>query len=229
MFLQLNADVSNVSKHVNENVSQLSKVIWQVLATAVTIGVPTVFKWIQDHSRTRRRIELTERVTALAKSISELPPDPAETGLAAQATPRDALQTELNAVLRELTGLQAKAPHRLGGIAGATASIRSMFLLYKPVGKAAWTLHIAFFSYATFMFFIFLAVMTDSAASPFNKTKTASDFFTDLVAYMFIVALCSIPAFVLRYFAAKIHRRQCAQVMPARSVTGVAAVSAQTM
>jgi hypothetical protein len=206
LFDPLNADVS---KHVNENVSQLSKVIWQVLATVVTIGVPTAFKWVQDHSRTRRRIALTERVSTLAKSISELPED--APGLAAHVTPRDALQTELDSVLRELTGLQAKAPHRLGGIAGATASVRSMFLLYKPQGTKAWTLHIAFFSYAAFMFFCFMAVMTDASASPFSKTKDASDFFADLVAYMFLVALFSIPAFVLRFFAAKIHRRQCAQ------------------
>jgi hypothetical protein len=216
LFDPLNADVS---KHVNENVSQLSKVIWQVLATVVTIGVPTAFKWVQDHSRTRRRIELTERVSALAKSISELPED--APGLTTHVTPRDALQTELDAVLRELTGLQAKAPHRMGGIAGATASFRSMFLLYKPQGTKAWTLHIAFFSYATFMFFCFMAVMTDPTASPFNKTMTASDFFTDLVAYMFLVALFSIPAFVLRYFAAKIHRRQCAQAQGVATQTGI--------
>src|SRR5580698_7750819 len=71
---------TDVSKHVNENVSHLSKVIWQVLATVVTIGVPTVFKWVQDHSRTQRRMALTERVSALAKSISELPAE--ATGLA---------------------------------------------------------------------------------------------------------------------------------------------------
>jgi hypothetical protein len=207
LFVQLNA--ADVSKHVNENVSQLSKVIWQILATAVTIGVPTAFKWMQDHSRTRRRIELTERVSKLAKSISELPED--APGLAAHVTQRDALQTELDSVLRELTGLKAKAPHRLGGIAGATASVRSMFLLYKPQGTKAWMLHIAFFSYAAFMFFCFMAVMTDATASPFSKSNTASDFFTHLVAYMFLVALVSIPAFVLRYFAAKIHRRKCAQ------------------
>ena len=207
LFDPLNADVS---KHVNENVSHLSKVIWQVLATVVTIGVPTVFKWVQDHSRTQRRMALTDRVSALAKSISELPAD--ALGLTTHVTPRDALQTELEAVLRELTGLQAKAPHRLGGIAEATTSVRSMFLLYKPQGPKAWTLHIAFFSYAALMFFCFMAVMTDATASPFNKSKTASDFFTDLVAYMFLVALASVPAFVLRYYAAKIHRRQSAQV-----------------
>jgi hypothetical protein len=216
LFDPLNADVS---KHLNENVSQLSKVIWQVLATVVTIGVPTAFKWVQDHSRTRRRIELTERVSTLAKSISELPED--ATGLAAHVTPRDALQTELDSVLRELTGLQAKAPHRLGGIAGATASVRSMFLLYKPQGTKAWTLHIAFFSYAAFMFFCFMAVMTDATASPFSKSKTASDFFANLVAYMFLVALVSIPAFVLRSFAAKIHRRQCAQAQGIPSQAGI--------
>src|ERR1700735_4169405 len=94
---------ADVSKHVNENVSHLSKVIWQVLATVVTIGVPTVFQWVQDHSRTPRRTGLTARVSALAKSISELPAE--ATGLATHLMPRDALQTELDAVLRELTGL----------------------------------------------------------------------------------------------------------------------------
>jgi hypothetical protein len=217
-FDPLNADVS---KHVNENVSQLSKVIWQVLATVVTIGVPTVFKWVQDHSRTRRRIELTERVSALAKGISDLPLDPPATGLVRMATPRDALSAELDAVLRELTGLQAKAPHRLGGIAGATASFRSMFLLYKPQGTKAWTLHIAFFSYSAMMFFLFLAVISDPSASDFSKTKTASAFFTDLLAYMFVVGLFSIPAFVLRYFAARIHRRQCAEGQGVPNQAGV--------
>jgi len=215
----LNADVS---RHVNENVSQLSKVIWQVLATLVTIGVPTVFKWMQDHSHSRRRVELTERVSTLAKSIAELPADDPGIASSAHVTPRDALNTELDSVVRELTALQAKAPHRLGGIAGAAASLRSMFLLYKPRGAAAWTLHIAFFSYAAVLLFCFIAVMTDSAASPFARTKTASDFFTDMVAYMFMVALFSIPAFVLRYFATKIHRKQCAQPLNAAASGQVA-------
>jgi hypothetical protein len=96
-----------------------------------------------------------------------------------------------------------------------------MFLLYKPQGAKAWTLHIMFFSYAAFMFFCFMAVMTDPTASPFNKSKTASDFFTDMVAYMFLVALASIPAFVLRYFAAKIHRRQCIQMQGVATPTGM--------
>ena len=225
-FDPLNADVS---KHVNENVSQLSKVIWQVLATVVTIGVPTIFKWMQDHSHTRRRIELTERISTLSKSISELPGDAPGTGLA-HVTPRDALNTELESVLRELTALQAKAPHRLGGIAGATASLRSMFLLYKPKGGVAWMLHIAFFGYGAVLLFCFIAVMTDSAASPFAKTKTLSDFFTDMVAYMFMVAIFSIPAFVLRYFATKIHRKQCAEAQivatPAAVVPSAASASA---
>jgi hypothetical protein len=221
LFDPLNTDVS---KHVNENISQLSKVIWQVLATVVTIGVPTAFKWAQDHSYTRRRIELTERIAALSKSIADLPAD--ATGLAVQVTPRDALQTELDSVLRELSALQARTPHRLGGIAGATASIRSMFLLYKPQGKTAWMLHIAFFSYATFMFFIFLSIITDPAESPFSKSKTISDFSTDLVAYMFLVALFSIPAFVLRYFAARIHRSQCARAVTASGDVGAGVVAA---
>jgi hypothetical protein len=225
MFLFDPLNAADVSKHVNENVSQLSKVIWQILATVVTIGVPTVFKWVQDHSRTRRRIELTERVSALSKSIADLPADVPGSASTVHVTPRDALQTELDSVVRELTGLQAKAPHRLGGIAGATASIRSMFLLYKPEGGVAWTLHFAFFSYAGVLFFLFMAVMTDSTASPFNKTKTASDFFTDLVAYMFLVAIFSIPAFTLRYFAAKIHRRQCAQALGATNAGAAGAVA----
>ena len=225
-FDPLNADVS---KHVNENVSQLSKVIWQVLATVVTIGVPTIFKWMQDHSHTRRRIELTERISTLTKSISELPDDAAGTGLA-HVTPRDALNTELESVLRELTALQAKAPHRLGGIAGAAASIRSMFLLYKPKGAVAWMLHIAFFSYAAVLCFGFWAVTADPTASTLDSTKTASSFFSNLVAYMLVVAVFSIPAFVLRYFATRIHRKQLAQALnvatPAADAPSAAAASA---
>jgi hypothetical protein len=231
MLFQDPITLGDVSKHVNENVSQLSKVIWQAVGAAVALGVPSAFKWAQDHSFARRRVALTERIAALAKSIADLPPEPESTAQVVTGTaletsigtatpivpslsPRSALTAEMGAVLRELATLQAKAPHRLSGLAGAATSARAMLLLYKPKGWVAWMLHIAFFCYMGVLVFCFIAVMTDTSASVI-ASKNSSEFFSNLVAFIFLACVALLPALILRYFAAKIHRKQCAQAQAA--------------
>jgi hypothetical protein len=131
-----------------------------------------------------------------------------------------ALNAEMGSVLRELTTLQAKAPHRLG-LAGAATSVRAMLLLYKPKGFLAWMLHLAFFAYLAVLAFCFIAVMVDPTSSPFVGSKNTGEFLGALMAYTFMLCLAGVPLMILRYFAAKIHRRQCAQAAQAPQATTV--------
>lgn len=162
MFL-VYGGAADVNKQVNDGVSLVSRVVWPALATLVPVGVTALFKWAQEHSGTRMRVQLTERVSVLAKAIADLPPDPlaatalsAEPGefalaiLAKTTTPKTALSAELDAVLRELTALQARAASRrfTPGFSAATAvsKVRFALLLYKPETAVAWMLHITFFA-----------------------------------------------------------------------------------
>ena len=50
-----------------------TKYVLPAVATLIPAAIAAASKWILDHSHKRRSAELTERVSTLAKSISELP------------------------------------------------------------------------------------------------------------------------------------------------------------
>jgi hypothetical protein len=203
---QIPTDVHQISAKV----TLLSKVVWPALATLVPAGVTAAFKWAQDHSRKRRSSELTGRISELAKSISELPELPAASTKPA-VTPRSALTAELESAVLELTALQARASHRVPGVSTITAKVRDALLLYIPKGLGAWTLHTAFFLYSFFLIFCLYAVMTDPGSTPFVSTKPTSEFITELLVYLLMFGVLGIPPMIMRHYASKIHRRQCAQ------------------
>jgi hypothetical protein len=251
----------DLSQQVTEKVGLVSKVVWPALATLVPAGVTAAFKWSQDHSRGKLRVQLTERVSALAKAIAELPPE-APAGLIAAATPHMALTAEMNEVLRELTALQTRAAQRrfTPGFSAASAisKVRAALLLYKPKGALAWMLHLAFFSYLIVLAFVLVAVTSSGSVSPTDNnaapaiaanakagtgqtsggqsaattTPGSSDTFTNVVAFIFIFGIAGVPPMIIRFYAAKIHRKQleslagaAGKAAPARDVAGVAPVA----
>ena len=52
---------------------RFTKYVLPVLALLIPGAVTAASKWILDHSNKRRKAELAERVSTLAKNISELP------------------------------------------------------------------------------------------------------------------------------------------------------------
>jgi hypothetical protein len=224
----------DLSQQVTEKVGLVSKVVWPALATLVPAGVTAAFKWSQDHSRGKLRVQLTERVSTLAKAIAELPPEPeAPASLIATTTPHVALTTEMNEVLRELTALQTRAAQRrfAPGFSAASAisKLRAALLLYKPKGALAWMLHLSFFTYLVVLGICLLLITSGSSVSPTNDTAASavagnvkagagqanatpepgsSDTFTNVVAFIFVFGIAGIPPMVIRYYASKIHRRQ---------------------
>jgi hypothetical protein len=212
-------DVSQISKTAN----LLSKVVFPALATLVPTAATAFAKWAGNQSRERRSTELTTRISGLSKSISELPEVPL-TGANPGLTPRLALTAELEVAVLELTALQVRASHHLHGFSTFATRVRAALLLYKPKGFAAWSLHIAFYLYSVFLIIVLLIVVSDDSAPAVN-TKSAGGFFTDLTAFIFIFGLLGIPPMIMRYYATKIHRRQCSAALagvPPETVTTLA-------
>jgi hypothetical protein len=197
---------SDVQQQLSTKVNLLSKVVWPALATLVPAALTALAKIFQDHSRKRLSEQLTDRISRLAKSVSELP----ETSVIAAngVTPRSALEAELNAAVNELTALQYRASHRFTGVSTTTTRVRAALLLYRPKGLAAFTLHTLFYLYSFGLIFCLVAVMADQS-SPFISTASAGAFFSDLLAFIAIFGVLGIPPLIIRYYAAKIHRRQC--------------------
>jgi len=210
---------TEVQQHVSAWVTLLSRVVWPALATLVPAGITAAFKIVQNHSRNRRSDELTARISQLAKTIAEVPDLPASPGCG--VTPRAALTAELNLTVSELTALQTKVRHSFREVSStATARLRGGLLLFRPSGTAAFVLHSLFYAYGAIFLFCILAVLmagNDPGGEPFISTKSASAFFTDSLAFIFLVAVFSIPSLILHHYAVKIHRRQmAAQSDPAR-------------
>jgi hypothetical protein len=207
-----------ISDQLNGKSTWLSKAILPALATLIPTGIIAAFKWAQDHTHSRRSVQLTQRISELAKSISELPVISLSNANAA-VTPQSALTAELESALRELTAIQVKESHHprsVSVLATVTTKLRAILLLYRPKGFAAWALHLTFYAYSIFMFFVLVAVVSDQT-TPFFNTQSLSTFIPDLLAFLCVFGIVGIPPVILRYFAARIHRKQCAAMQPAVS------------
>jgi hypothetical protein len=108
-----------------------TKYVLPAVATLIPGAIAAASKWILDHSHKRRSAELTQRVSTLAKSISELPVLPLPS-VNPTITPQSALTAELEAALNELTALQTRTGRSSSGVSSITSMIRSTFLLFRP-------------------------------------------------------------------------------------------------
>lgn len=198
--------------NISAKVTLLSKVVWPALATLVPAASTAAFKWTQDHTTKQRSAQLTERISILAKQIAELPVLP-QSGSGASVTAQAALSCELESAIHELTAIQAKVTiRRRLGLTTTAAKIRAALLLYRPTGMAAWTLHIAFYVYSVLLILALIAIMTDQS-TPFISSVS------DAFAFIFLFAVFGTPPLILRYYAAKIHARQFAQVQAQTTAT----------
>ncbi len=135
---------------VNEG---FTKYVLPAMATLIPAAITAAAKWMQDHSHKRRSAELTQHISSLAKSISELPVLPLSSANPT-VTPQSALTAELEAALRELTALQTKTGRSFTGASTITAKMRSAFLLFRPRGFTAWILHLCFYAYLPCFIFV---------------------------------------------------------------------------
>jgi hypothetical protein len=217
MFFADTNSLKDLSK-VPEKVSLLSKILLPALATLVPAAVTAVVKWVQDSTGKRRSVALTERISTLAKNISDLP-EISLSNPAIALTPRAALTAELETAIRELTALQGKEQHRINiSLASTTARLRSALLLYRPKGFVAWMLHLSFYTYSVTLVLILIMLMSPSKNdSPVVSFRSPSEFFSSLTIFVMVFGALGVPPMIVRYFAAKIHRKQCAQSRGAMS------------
>jgi hypothetical protein len=205
---------TEVQQHVSSWVTLLSRVVWPALATLVPAGITAVFKLAQNHSRSRRSVQLTDRISQLAKSIAELP----EPCPGVSVSPRAALTAELNLAVNELSALQTRARYHLRGVSNtATAKLRGALLLFRPQGKHALTVQTLFYLYNAFFLFCVLAVIFGDdkpGDTPFFTYNSASDLLSEIIAFIFIVGIFSIPMLTLHHIAVKIHRKQPLATQP---------------
>jgi hypothetical protein len=115
----------------------------------------------------------------------------------------------LDSALHELTVLQTRVRRGFSGMSTITAKLRAGMLLYRPKGWAATALHIAFFTYLFFFFFVIYAGLAPDSTATVSDAKTPSDFVANLFGFLFVFGVAGIPPLIIRHFAAKIHRRQC--------------------
>lgn len=181
---------------------QLVKFLLTILATLVPAAVASIFKWAQDHDLQRRKADLIERISKLAKNIADIP-ELSSSDNDTSSRVRAALNLELESALRDLNFLQTHTARHVIGVSSLTSKLRAALLWYRPSGFAAWTLHLAFYATLILLFVISLGLIA------VKDIKDASE--SGPAVYIVIYVILGIPPLILRYFAARIHRRQCAQ------------------
>jgi hypothetical protein len=193
-------------KDAPKKFDQFVKIAVPLLSALVPALLAAAFKWLQDHDRQRRRADLIEHLSKLAKNISELPELPESSG-DAMTRMRSALNVEMESVLRELNLLQTHVPRRVIGIPGVSSiasRLKLALLLFRPKGVAAWLLHLAFFGSCLFLAFMSLGLFASSSDASTTPTSPG------IVLTIYIIL--GIPPLIFRHFAVRIHRRQCAQL-----------------
>lgn len=190
--------------------SAFAKVLLPAIATLIPAAATAAVKWMLDHSRKSRSVELTQRVSALAKNISELPALPSP-GANPAVTPQSALTAELDVVLHELTALQTRARHNFTGFTSVTSKVRSAFLLFPPKGAKAWALHLVFYAYLPCFLFVLYAGWGSSVLPQAGDTGPPEDIVFNLFFFFTVFGILGIPPLIIRYFAVKLHTSQCAQ------------------
>ena len=186
-----------------------TKYVLPAIATLIPAAIAAASKWLLDHSHKRRSTELTERVSTLAKSISELPVLPFPS-VNPTITPQSALTAELEAALHELTALQTKTGRSSGSVSSITSIIRSTFLLFRPRGVTAWILHLCFYAYLPCFIFVLYAGWAGNDLPKAGATEaTPSGFLFNLFFFVTVFGILGIPPLIIRHFAVKIHRKQC--------------------
>ncbi|MGA3011115.1 MAG: hypothetical protein ABSD72_12725 [Terracidiphilus sp.] len=196
---------------------KFTKFVLPVLALLIPGAVTAASKWVLDHSHQRRSAELTERVSTLAKNISELPVLPLS-NINPNITPQSALTAELEATLHELTALQIRARRSFSGVTSITSAVRSALLLFRPQGATAWILHLCFYAYLPCFIFVLSAGWAGAVLPQAGDTGgTASNIIFGLIFFFTAFGILGIPPLIIRHFAVKIHRRQCAEAQAAAS------------
>lgn len=199
--------ITSLPELIKKGIGQLDPRLPQALGALITLAGGTLWKWMQAHSHERRSAELTKRICSLSKSIHELP----QLSLPSDALPvgpQAALAAELKSAIHELTALQTR-PSRSIGLASLTAKMRSGLLLYRPKGAPAWTLHIVFYAYLLcFLAFMWIGLSPDTS-NPADPTLQPESFAFKVFLFVFVFAILGIPLLIIRFFAARIHEKQC--------------------
>jgi len=198
--------LKEASKDVKD-FSFYSKVALPALAALVPAAIGAFFKWIQDHSQSRQRVALTDRMAGLAKMISEVPDVAVEVpGGGANGSPpvgtsaRAVLTAELISVTRELAALQVTVG-RHAVFSSASSRARAALLLYRPHGLFAWVLHGTFY----ISLGLFSMGLTATLVNPRDP-----ELWYGILGF---AVLSVIPLF-LHYLAARLHRAWCAKQSP---------------
>ncbi len=184
----------------------LSHVVFPAAATLVPVGVTALFKIGQNRSRSRRSDVLTGRISDLARKVADIPdlspPDP-------ECSPKEALRAELRLAVEELKALQTRGPYTFRDVKSViTGWVRDTLLLYKPRGFLSWVLQGSFYAYTCiFLFFVSVAVAPNPTAGDTKSVISATSSAADVIGYIVLIGVLSIPLLVLHHFAAKRHSR----------------------
>lgn len=131
-----------------------SRILPVTLALAPTLIGATI-KWLQDNSKSKRRSQLSDRLTGVSKAYGEQTTGNDDLLTAA----RTALGAEISAICAELASLQAESKRTSNRTLYGWVS--DAFLLFRPRGFLAWTVHLIFYCGASLVLFGLLGVAID--------------------------------------------------------------------
>jgi hypothetical protein len=228
--VQLGVD-ANTHQKAEQLVDFFHSVLVPALALLATGAAKVVVSRLQDHSNVRRSVELTKRISDLETTISTLPKrDNTEMEITPHMVLTDELKQAI-AELKYLQTRVHYSFHQF--CSDVSFRTRRAFVLYHPRGFVGYLLHSLFYGYIAMMLFFVAVIALPSPqetsvpskinpaitsdappASVSNQTSgaisypakeftKAGSFVTEMLAFMLMFGVLSIPALILRHFALK--------------------------
>ncbi|MFC5864430.1 hypothetical protein ACFPT7_19140 [Acidicapsa dinghuensis] len=205
-FLQHARDFS---KFVSNHWSDIAKVM-VALATLLSTGgvLGGRFSWLQRFIAPKRKADLIEQISKLAESMSKVQDLPEWAG-ELNAEVRATLKAEMEAKLSELKKLQSPPIWAHHGGSPVKSWLKYTFLWWKPKGFGAWAFHLSYYFLLAVIGLMSLGFLVGLMSHDPATGKLAHVDAADVTLAIILYAILGVPAMVLRFFAARIHRNQC--------------------
>jgi hypothetical protein len=184
------------------NIVKITLALATLLSTGGVLGGR--FGWLQRFIAPKRRSDLVEQIGKLAESMSKLHELPEWTG-DLNAEIKAALKTEMEMKLSELRKLQQTVKWEHSGGWSVKSWLKYSFLWWRPRAFGAWCFHLSYHLMLALVGITSLIFLTE-ILSPTPGTHIDS---ADVTIAITLYTILGVPAMVLRFFAAKIYRRQC--------------------
>ena len=207
-LLKFAQDVWNFVSSNWSNIVKITLALATLLSTGGALGGR--FGFLERFIAPKRKSELLEQIGKLSETMSKMQELP-EWAADMSAEIKTALKAEMEIKLSEFKRLQSPTKWEYSGGLSVKNWFKYCFLWWRPRGFSAWCFHLSYYLMLALVIITSLIFLTEILSSAPGTHVDSADVTIAIILY----TILGVPTMVVRFFAAKIHRHQCDESLPA--------------